>query len=111
MVNKAFSSADIPLFKLNNKHIKNLFHNIGHSLPSETICRKTVLQLSADELERIRNDDHEKQIFLVADESTLSGIPYLNILVGSLETSHLSYWNDCQPLPYAPNSNIIAQAF
>ena len=28
----AFSSADIPLYKLNNKHIKNLFHDIGHSL-------------------------------------------------------------------------------
>ena len=45
-------SADIPLYKLNNKNIKDLFH-IGHSLPST--CGKTVLQLSADELERMRN--------------------------------------------------------
>ena len=73
-VTKAFLSADIPLHKLNNKHMKNLFHDIDHSLPSETTCKKTVLQLSADELQRIRNVVHDKQIFLVVNESTLSGI-------------------------------------
>ena len=34
----------------------------------------------------------------------------MNILVGSLETSHVSYLYDCQPLKCAPNSNIIPQA-
>ena len=38
-------------------------------------------------------------MFLIVDESTLSGLQYLNILVGSLET----------PLKCAPNSNTIAQ--
>ena len=33
----------------------------------------------------------------------------MNILVGSLETPHVSYLYDCQPLKCAPNSNIIAQ--
>ena len=42
--------------------------------------------------------------------STLSGTQYLNILVVSLETPHISYLYDCQPLKCAPNSNIIAQA-
>ena len=36
---KAFLSADIPLYKLNNTHIKNLFRDIGHRLPSETTCK------------------------------------------------------------------------
>ena len=53
---------------------------------------------------------HDKQIFLIVDESTLSSMQYLNILVGSLETLHVSYLYDCQPLKCAPNSNIIAQA-
>ena len=35
-VTKAFLSRDILLYKLNNKHIKILFHDIGHSLPSAT---------------------------------------------------------------------------
>jgi len=109
-VTKAFFSDDIPLYKLNNKYIKNLFCDIGHSLPSETTCRRTVLQLSAHELQRIRNTVHDKQMFLVVDESTLSSTQYFNILVGSLETPHVSYLYDCQPLTYAPNSNSIAEA-
>ena len=35
-VTKAFLSPDIPLYKFNNTHIKNLFRDIGHRLPSET---------------------------------------------------------------------------
>ena len=35
-VTKAFLSADILLFELNDKHIKNLFHDIGHSRPSNS---------------------------------------------------------------------------
>ena len=52
-VTKAFLSADISLCKLNNMHIETLFRDIGHRLPSETICRRTALQLSEDELKRI----------------------------------------------------------
>ena len=94
-VTKAFLSADIPLYKLNNTHIKNLFRDFGHRLRSETICRRTALQLSEDELKRIRNAVHGKQIFLIVDESTVSGPQYLNILVGSLETPRVSYLYDC----------------
>ena len=97
MVTKAFLSADILLYKRNNTHIKNLFRDIGHRLPSETNCRRTALQLSEDEIKRKRNAVHDKQIFVIVDESTLSGTQYLNILVGSLETPHVSYLYDCQP--------------
>ena len=90
-VTKAFLSADIPLHKLNNTHIKILFRGIDLRLPSETTCRRTALQLSEDELKQIRNAVHDKQMFLIVDESTLSGTQYLNILVGSLETQHVSY--------------------
>ena len=109
-VTKAFLSADIPLYKLNNTHYKNLFRDNDHRLPSETSCKRTALQLSENELKRIRNAVHDKQIFIIVDESTLSGTQYLNILVGSLETPHFSYFYDCQPLKYAPSSNIYAQA-
>ena len=95
-------SADIPLYKLNNTHTKNLFRDIGHRLPCETAGKQTALQLSEDESKRIRNPVHDKQIFVIVVESTLSGIQYLNILVGSLETPHISYLYDCQPLKCAP---------
>ena len=64
-VTKAFLSADIPLYKLNNTNIKNLFRDIGLRLPSETTCRRTALQLSKDELKRIPNAVHDKQIILL----------------------------------------------
>ena len=71
-------------------HIRNLFCDIGYRLQSETTCRITALQLSNNELKQIRNAVHDKQIFLIADESTLSGMQYLNILMGSLEISRVS---------------------
>ena len=78
---------------------------------SETTCRRTALQLSENDFERIRNAVHKKkQISFIVDDSTVSGTQYLNILVGSLETPNVSYLYDCQPLKCAPNSNIIAQA-
>ena len=107
---KAFLTADIPLYKLNNTHVKNLFRDIGHRLPSEITCRRTALQLCKDELKRIRNAVHDKHIFLNVDESTLSGSQYLNILVGSHEAPHVIYLYDCQPLKCVPDCNIIAQA-
>ena len=44
-VTKAFLSASIPLYKLNNTHIKNLFRDNGHRSPFETTCRRTALHL------------------------------------------------------------------
>ena len=107
-------SDDIPLNKLNNTHIKNLFRDIGHRLPPETTCRRTALQLSKDELKQIRNAVRDKKTFLIVDENTLSGTQCLNILVESLKTPHVSYLYDlydCQPLKCDSISNIIAQAF
>ena len=109
-VTKAFLSADIPLYKLNSTHIKNLFRDIGYRLPTEITCRQTELQLSEDELNRIRNAVYDKQILIIVDESTLSGTQYLNILMGSLETPHVSYLYDRELLECAPKSNIIVQA-
>ena len=83
---------------------------IGHRLPSVTTSGRTTLQLSKDELKRIPNAVHDKQIFLIVDESNVSGTKYLNILVGSLETPLVSYLYNCQPLRWASKSNIIAQA-
>ena len=64
-VTKTFLSVDIALYKLNNTHIKNLFRDIGHRLLSETVCRRTALQLSEDELKRIRNAVHDKENFIL----------------------------------------------
>ena len=121
-VTKTFFSANIPLHKLNNKHIKNLFV-IGHSSPYETICKKIMLQFNGDELQRIGNAVYDKQIFLVVDARNRSS--RLNIKVtkkiwswksrsdhdldlGDQGRAHLCLYY-CQPLP-EPNSNSTAHA-
>ena len=53
-----------------------------------------MLHSSTDELEHTQNAVHDKNIFLVVNESTPSGIHDSNILVGSLQTPHISYTID-----------------
>ena len=61
-----------------------------------------MLQVSADELQRIKNAAREKQCFwLLMRALYLAYIQYINILVGSLETPIVSYFK---------NSSSIAQA-
>ena len=74
-ITKAFLFSHIPLYNLNNKHIKNLFHNTGRSLPSEIICRKTMLQLSTDELQRTKNAVLLLLLLLLLSASPYSGSP------------------------------------
>ena len=71
-VTKAF--ADIPLYKLNNKHITNLFHKMSQSLSSESTCKKTVLKFGKDRILRVKTAVEEKN-FSDCDESILFGAP------------------------------------
>ena len=57
------------------------------------------MQENSATIKRRSGTDQDKQAFLVADESTPSGVKYLNILLGSLETPHVNYLYDCQPQP------------
>ena len=66
--------------------------------------------ISAGKLQRIRNAVHAQQIFLVVDDSILSGIQYLNMFVGNLETPHATYLYDYQLLSCTLNSDSIVQA-
>ena len=95
-VTNAFLSADIPLYKQNDEQIKNQFYDIVCHLKLfvQKMCCNYA-QLSHNRMLYMAN-------LLVFDESTASGIPNLNILVGSLETSLVSYLCDCQPLPSTP---------
>ena len=68
----------------------------------------TVVRLSADELQWIINAVHDKQIFLIVDESTLSGIQYLNILSWKLGNTSRQLFVRLSTMPCATNSHSIA---
>ena len=108
-VTRAFLSADIPLKKLQNKELKQLFKDIGKTLPSQSACRRKAAEIGEREIDRVKNLIHEQKIFLVADESEISGIKYLNVLVGLLDEPDKTYLIACKVLPKSPTAQSICQ--
>ena len=104
----AFLEADIPLYKLQHFSIENLLNStLGHHCPSESACRKQVNDLASQESERIEKRLTRKRIFLVVDESDVSGQKYVNVLAGPMEEPNKTCLIACSPLSGNPNSSNI----
>ena len=104
----AFLEADIPLYKLQHSSIKNLFNpTLGHHCPSESACQKQVNDLAFKKSERIKKLLTRKPIFLVVDESDVSGQKYVNVLAGLVEEPNKTYLIARSPLSGNPNSSNI----
>ena len=104
----AFLEADIPLYKLQHSRIKNLFKSTwGHHCPSESACRKQVNDLASQESKRIKKLRTRKPVFLVVDESDVSGQKYVNVLARLMEEPNKTYLIACNPLSGNPNSSNI----
>jgi hypothetical protein len=108
-VTRAFLSANIPLHKLHNKALRKLFENIGHSLPSATTCRNKVGEIASADAEKLKECLRGKEIFMVIDESDISGKQYLNILVGLLNQPQVTFMFDCQFLQCSANGQLICR--
>ena len=81
--------------------------NLGHHCPSESACRKQVKDLASQEFKRIKKLLTRKPIFLVVDESDVSGQKYVNVLDGLMEEPNKTYLIACSPLSENPNSSNI----
>lgn len=92
----AFLSSDIPLYKINNPYLKDLFRYINKELPSESTCRSRIPLLVSTEVTRIKNLIQGENIFLVIDESELCGKKYFNTLIGLLKEPNKTYLIDCR---------------
>ena len=108
-VTRAFISADIPQKKLQNKELKQLFKDIGKTLPLESACRRKAAEMGERKIDRVKNLIHVQKIFLVVDESEISGINYLNVLVGLLDEPDKTYLIACKVLPKSPTAQSICQ--
>ena len=108
-VTRAFLAADIPLKKLQNNELRQLFKDLGKKLPSETSCRQKVEEMGEAEIEKVKNLIQEQRIFLVADESDICGSKYLNILVGLLDKPEKTYLVACKVLSGPPTAQAICQ--
>lgn len=106
-VTEAFLSADIPLYKLRNPKLRELFTCTGHPLPSEQSCRNKIPELFSTEMERIKNIVQGKHIFMIVDESEVAGNKFLNVLVGVIEEPKKTILVDCLPLQASVNAQKI----
>ena len=81
--------------------IRNLkiFESIGHPLPAEETCKLHIDELYHKEIFSIRDYVQDQPIFLIVDETEISGTKYVK--------------NDllfkCWPLSYSANANIVLQ--
>lgn len=78
--------------------------------PSESACRKRVDDMGKCEVDRVCKILLDKIIFMVIDESEISGCKYLNTLVGDIEVPETTYLLHCKILCTSPNQQTIVHA-
>ena len=92
---EAFLAADIPLFKISNPKVRQLFTKLGQPVPSESSCRVHMSKLAEKEVQLLKERLNGKHIFLIVDESEIDGIKYLNILIGETAVPEKTYILNC----------------
>ena len=92
---KTFLAADIPLHKLRNLHVIQLFENLGEKMPSETVCRDYVKTLANNEQDRLKYLLKDKCIFIVIDESEVDKTKFINVIVGDIDVPEKTYLIEC----------------
>ena len=78
---------------------------MGKPLSSETAARASVAQLASQKEENIREILRDKKVFLVVDEAEVDKQKYIDVLVGSLDTSNKTFLIECPPLESSSNVN------
>ena len=82
---KAFMAADIPLKKLQNEKLVDLFDYMNFKLPSESNARRHVNSIALKEHIQLQSKLMNKKVFLIFDETELNKMKYCNVMCGSIE--------------------------
>ena len=102
-----FMSADIPLAKLRNDALKNLFNEIKAPLPSESTSRIIVTELIDDYPLKLTMVFANKDIFFISDESEINSEKFIIILAGDIKVPINIYCIDCIHISEALNYVLI----
>ncbi len=73
---QGFVSANIPLYKLRNSGVIDMFNSLGITPPSESSVRNRV--------EKIRQKFNDIKFYLIVDESQIHCKKYVNIIIGNI---------------------------
>jgi hypothetical protein len=106
---EAFLSANIPLYKVRNLKIRDLFTYLGRVVPSESTLRSRVAGHANAEVLRIKQEIHEKKVFLVTDESDINGKKYFNTLIGTLDNPEKTYIVDCRVCEVSVDQHYVVR--
>lgn len=104
---KAFLSANIPLYKVRNANMKNLFNFMNHPMPSESTLRRSIDNAFDDNLQNIKSILFHKPIFVIVDETRKDNVRYANVLMGILEVPDVVYMVECKEIVEALNGSYI----
>ena len=88
---RSFLAADILPHKLCNRHVIQLFENLGEKMPSETVCRDYVKTLANNEQDRLKYLLKDKCIFIVIDESEVNKTKFISVFVGDIDVPENTY--------------------
>ena len=83
--------ADIPLHKLRNPHLVQLFADLGQSVPSESSYRNYVETSVESETESLRQLFENKNAFIVIDETEMNKVKYVNLFY-CCQTQQAIWW-------------------
>ena len=106
---KAFLKSDIPLFKLRNESIRELFLELGHQVPSDTFCRKKVENISQEFLFKIKCLVENNKIILLADEAEIRGDKFFVVQIALLQEPTKIYTVECKYFKNSLKSTDVCQ--
>lgn len=104
---RAFLEADIPLNKLRNPAIKDLFKNLNVPIPSETQARRLLNKLAYEEIITLTRYFTNTEIFLIVDESEIKKTKYVNVLAGKISNPGIIKILGVIPLEVNLSSNVV----
>jgi len=89
--------------------LKSLFEYLGKPLPSESALRSIISTVAQDELNKVKEKIFQKDIFLIIDESEISGKQIFNTLIGIITEPKKTYLLDCRICDASVNKQYVIQ--
>ena len=78
---------------------------MGKPFPSKAEARASVAPSASRKEENIRELVQDKRVFLIVDDAKVNKQKYINVLLGSLDTSNETFLIECLPLQSSSNGN------
>ena len=104
---KTFLGANIPLYKLRNNNVINLFKKLKCPIPSETTARDMVKDLASEKIQEIKEIVKNNKIFIIIDETQIKNSKFVSVLIGCLKKPNISFLIKTVPIVSISSQTIV----